>query len=138
MCPGFVIILRVAPLACPLVFALLAAGPPVSPLAAVSNKTMARAFGLDVCKTVQETLRFPYLHEWRTSDQLEHLEEMETASRAVFERHKKHIRDEQLTSRDEHATHMCTLARQLNAVLDAEQNTIDAFQRKRKKLNQAC
>ena len=29
---------------------------------------------------------------------------------------------------------MCTLARQLNAVLDAEQNTIDAFQRRRKKL----
>ena len=64
---------------------------------------------------------------------------METASRAVFERHKKHIRDEQLTSRDQHATHMwmCTLARQLNAVLDAEQNTIDAFQRKRKKLKLA-
>ena len=32
---------------------------------------------------------------------------------------------------------MCTLARQLNAVLDAEQNTIDAFQRKRKKLKLA-
>ena len=58
------------------------------------------------------------MHEWRTSDQLEHLEEMETASRAVFERHKKRIRDEELKSRDEHATHMCTLARQLNAVLD--------------------
>ena len=74
-----------------------------------SDKTMARAFGLDVCKTVQVTL--PFLHEWRTSDQLEHLEEMETASRAVFERHKKRIRDEELKSRDEHATHMCTLAR---------------------------
>ena len=86
---------------------------------------------------MEETLKFPYLHEWRTSDQLEHLEEMETASRTVFERHKKHIRDEQLTSRDQHATHMCTLARQLNAVLDAEQNTIDAFQRKRKKLKLA-
>ena len=64
------------------------------------------------------------MHEWRTSDQLEHLEEMETASRAVFERHKKRIQDEQLKhllkSRDEHATHTCTLARQLNAVLDAE------------------
>ena len=80
---------------------------------------MARAFGLDVCKTVQETLHFRTpMHEWRTSDQLEHLEEMETASRAVFERHKKRIRDEELKSRDEHATHMCTLARQLNAVLD--------------------
>ena len=32
---------------------------------------------------------------------------------------------------------MCALARQLNAVLDAEQNTIDAFQRKRKKLRLA-
>ena len=32
---------------------------------------------------------------------------------------------------------MCALARQLNAVLDAEQNTIDAFQRKRKKLKLA-
>ena len=50
------------------------------------------------------------------------------------ERHKRHIQDEQLTSRDEHAMHICTLARQLNAVLDAEQNTIDAFQRRRKKL----
>ena len=90
---------------------------------------------LDVCKTVQETLHFRTpMHEWRTSDQLEHLEEMETASRAVFERHKKRIRDEELKSRDEHATHMCTLARQLNAVLDAEQNTIDAFQCRRKKL----
>ena len=48
---------------------------------------------------------------------------METALRAVFERHKKHIRDKKLT-----------LAHQLTAVLDAEQNTIDAFQRKRKKL----
>ena len=40
---------------------------------------------------------------------------MKTALRAVFERHKKRIRDEQLN-----------LARQLTAVLDAEQNTIDA------------
>ena len=59
------------------------------------DKRMARAFGVNVCKTVQEILHFRTpMHEWRTSDQLEHLEEMEAASRAVFERHKKLIRDE--------------------------------------------
>ena len=71
------------------------------------------------------------MHEWRTSDQLEHLVLRRWRQPRVqsLSATRKRIRDEELKSRDEHATHMCTLARQLNAVLDAEQNTIDAFQR---------
>ena len=82
----------------------------------VPNKRMARAFGKDVCKTVQEILHFqehqevPAMVDLPTSVQLEHLEEMETASRSVFERRKKALWDAQVEARDAHLKHMCTKA----------------------------
>ena len=112
-----------------------------------ANKRLARAFGESVCKDVQECLASRFLAQQEegghhqaamknlsASDQLEHLEEMEAASRAVFQRKTKELNAALMT--EEEASFKCksVIKHLLNGAMEAQVKTIDAFSRKRKKL----
>ena len=107
-----------------------------------SNKRMARAFGMDVSKTIQETLHHfqegpqsgKAFDDLPSSEQLEHLEEMETASRLVFSRKRAALQEAREAAIAEHQKTMSAVKRIMDNYFRAELNMNAAFKRKREKL----
>ena len=114
-------------------------GPSHSPRTEESNKRMARAFGMEVSKTIQETLhRFQEgppsgkaFDDLPSSEQLEHLEEMETASRLVFSRKRAARQEAREAAIAEHQKTMSAVKRAMDIAFRSELNMNAAFKRKR-------